>query len=278
MSQRLKTDKTMDRIDDETLMAYADGELSPAKAAEIEIFLRANEDARNQIGRYRESAAIARGAFAYAVNQPVPERLLRAVRGRAVRSARWAWLRRLPIPATLSTPGLALAASVMLLLGVGAGYLANEFGAGSGGNGANGLTVADLGGARLSRVLERTASGKAVSWTTAGGERAVTVAVRSTFRDKRGAYCREYRVQIVENAREQGLRGIACRTGKARWKTRVAVAAAPPAATKPNDKDFRPAAGGNASVDLIADALEDMIKGRPLSAARESALMGNHWH
>lgn len=266
----------MDRIDDETLMAYADGELSPARAAEVEAVLRADEEARNAVARYRESAAVARGAFAYAMNQPVPERLLRAARGGAARADRWAWLRRLPMPAMPATPGLALAASFMLLLGVGVGYLAHEFGAEDAGNGG-GLTVADIGGARLSGILERTASGTAASWTTAGGERTVTVAIRSTFRDKRGAYCREYRLRTVENAQEKALRGIACRTGKARWETRVAVAAAPPAATKPGDKDFRPAASENAAVNLIDDALEDMIKGRPLSAAREAALMGNGW-
>jgi len=93
----------MDRIDDETLMAYADGELSPAKAAEVEAVLRVDEEARDTVARYRESAAVARGAFAYAMNQPVPERLLRAARGGAVRADRWAWLRRLPMPRHRST-------------------------------------------------------------------------------------------------------------------------------------------------------------------------------
>lgn len=264
----------MDRIDGETLMAYADGELLPAKAAEVEAFLRADENARNEVARYRESAAMARGALAYATNQPIPERLLRAARGGATRSDRWAWLRRLPMPATLSTPGLALAASCMLLLGVGVGYLAGGLGAGDVGGG---LTVAETGGARLSKALERTARGKTVSWTMAGGSVTVAVAIRSTFRDKHGAYCREYRLRTVEKMRERALRGIACRTGEARWETRVAVAAAPAVAEKPGDKDYRPAAGGDESLNLIAGALDGMIAGRPLSAAREAALMGNGW-
>ena len=272
MGQRLNTERAMDRIDDEALMAYADGELPPAKAAKIEAFLRTNDAARAKVARYRESAALARSAFANTLNQPVPERLVRAVRRGAARGDRRSWLRRLPWPAALSAPGLALAASCLLVIGVGMGYLAGE----RGGTG-NGVTIADLGGSPLSRVLERTASGKAVSWTAGADGGTVTVTVRSTFRDKRGAYCREYRMLTAGTASERTVFGIACRTGEGRWQTRVAVTALPVAERQRNDKDFRPAAGRNEALDLIGAALDGMITGQPLSPAREAALTRTGW-
>lgn len=83
------------------LVAYADGELDGAAAAEVERILAENEDARRSVAIYRETAALLRAACNASVYADGANPLLRP--SREPRPLRW----RVP---------LAIAASVLLLL------------------------------------------------------------------------------------------------------------------------------------------------------------------
>src|SRR5262245_7732992 len=63
------------RIDDVMLMAYVDGEIDAATAREIERSLAADPALAARMRALRDSAAIARSAYAGAMHEPVPERL-----------------------------------------------------------------------------------------------------------------------------------------------------------------------------------------------------------
>ena len=67
--------------DDETLMAYVDGELDAARRAEIEAAAKADAPLAERIAAQRELRERVTGAFANVAKQQVPERLLAAARG-----------------------------------------------------------------------------------------------------------------------------------------------------------------------------------------------------
>lgn len=70
----------MTRVDDVMLMAYADGELDAATARQIEAAVAADPALAERVRMFRESAALLHGAYADAMHEEVPERLLAAVR------------------------------------------------------------------------------------------------------------------------------------------------------------------------------------------------------
>ena len=70
----------MTRVDDVMLMAYADGELDAATARQIEAAIADDPALAERARVFRESASLLRGAYADALHEEVPERLLAAVR------------------------------------------------------------------------------------------------------------------------------------------------------------------------------------------------------
>lgn len=82
----------MAELDDTTLVAYVDGELDAATAREVEQALETSPAARSTVARLRSSASLVRAAFADAVHEPPPARLvelLRAAPPNPRPAARW---------------------------------------------------------------------------------------------------------------------------------------------------------------------------------------------
>jgi anti-sigma factor RsiW len=121
----------MQRLGDDRLVAYLDGELETAQRREVEAWLDADPAARQQLAALAESTHLLRLAYDAVVHEPVPDRLIAAARGetaaaqaaaqilpfqrragaRAMVSPRW-WI-TLPVAASLFG----------LLVGGGAAYL-----------------------------------------------------------------------------------------------------------------------------------------------------------
>jgi anti-sigma factor RsiW len=106
----------MKEPDENTLVAYVDGELDAATAREVEQALESSPAARNTVAKLRSSAALVRAAFADAVHEPPPPGLVELLR--AAQPERRP--RRFALP---------LAASIALLIGVGIGVAAGVTGA-----------------------------------------------------------------------------------------------------------------------------------------------------
>ena len=77
----------MARIDDMLLMAYVDGEVDAATAREVETALVGDPSMASRLAAFRGSAAAARAAFADAMHEDPPERLIRALGGVATPGA-----------------------------------------------------------------------------------------------------------------------------------------------------------------------------------------------
>jgi anti-sigma factor RsiW len=106
----------MTEPDDNTLVAYVDGELDAATAREVERWLETSPAARNTVGKLRASAALVRAAFADAVHEPPPAGLVELLRTHPTRRAARANV-------------LPIAASIALVVGLGLGAAGGLLGA-----------------------------------------------------------------------------------------------------------------------------------------------------
>jgi len=224
---------------DDTLMAYADGELEAAERAAIEQTMRTDPAIAAAVERHRALRADVAAAFAGILDEPVPARLQppAPVVSLAVerdKRRRWSW-----------PEWGALAATLVV------GVLAGRMIPGGGGPaiaGNGGQVVAQ---GELAAALDRQVGGKA--------EGAVKVGVSFAARD--GAYCRGF----VMGASA----GLACREG-GQWKIPVLAEAEKEAAG-----GYRQA--GSALPPAVLDAIDARIADKPLDAAGEEAARARGW-
>jgi anti-sigma factor RsiW len=190
-------------IDDATLLAYLDGELDPARAAEVDRALMDDAALAHRLEQHRLLGVRLTAAFAPLLSDPVPEALLRAARAPAQVTDLAAFrARRAPTrarPAWLNPRGLGLiAASLLAIVIVGQTVLAPP--PPSSLTEQSGRLVAS---GPLAHALD-------VQLASAGVVRGVRVNL--TFRDHDGAICRTFQ--------DQATAGLACRDG-ARWAVKA---------------------------------------------------------
>jgi hypothetical protein len=223
---------------DDTLMAYADGELEPAERAAIEQAMRTDPAIAAIVERHRALRADVAAAFAGILDEPVPARLQppAPVVSLAVerdKRRRWSWPEWGALAATL-------------VVGVLAGRMIPGGGPAIAGNGNQVVAQGELAAA-----LDRQVGGKA--------EGAVKVGVSFAARD--GAYCRGFVMGAAA--------GLACREG-GQWKIPVLAEAEKEAAG-----GYRQA--GSALPPAVLDAIDARIADKPLDAAGEEAARARGW-
>ncbi len=222
---------------DEELMAYADGELPEARAAQLDLALAGDTDLAGRLAIFSETRMLVAAAFEPMLDEPVPDELMRHVRALAARSDRGAALENTGseniVPDSIAPenvvplhPGsttrapdrqpfwkLPLAAALALAVGLGAGlFMGGERPT------PGGLQVAALSDPEISGALAVLASGE--SRVLSNGSR---IALIATFNDNSQSLCREF-----EYARTGGstVVSVACRDGTG-WEVMLAVTAAP---------------------------------------------------
>lgn len=252
-----------ERFDDETLMAYADGELDPARAASVEAAMARDPAIARTVSLFRGTAAAARMAVE-AETPPVPD-ALRARVEEAIARAGTApsapsvgtpvtpTVHATPMRTAANSPLYAIAASVAIVaVAVGAYFAGARQGDPSI---APGLAVVAPG-------AERAAFEDALAAAPAGSARTLqpgsSVSLTATFRDGSGHLCREFR---VERTGADAVAGVACRAGGT-WSVAFA-------AMQPGDDAFTPAAGSS----LLDAFLSERGASPPLDAADEAAAL-----
>ncbi|MFN5998655.1 MAG: zf-HC2 domain-containing protein [Paracoccaceae bacterium] len=240
-------------IDDERLMAYADGALSPDEAAEVEQAIAADEALAAKAAAFADSRTMVKRALGAA--PPVSDKLAATIRAMAEADAA---KRQAPTGSaqvidlasrrrTVPFWQLPIAASVALAVGVFGGWIgkppADEIG---------GIAVAVVDETALVEALaavksgERTEIGNGVAFTAI-----------ASFRDGDGQLCREFE---QDRAGGDTVVAVACRAEEA-WSVRFAVAA--PAS---DDTGYAPAS----SLDTLDAWLSAIEAGAPLSDAEEA--------
>jgi anti-sigma factor RsiW len=266
-------------ISEERLMAYADGELDAAEhageRAEIETAIRADLALARRVEQHRALRARVGGAFRSVLDEPVPDRLLAAVRNapaeaidgqatvtdmgraRAARIEAAAEAARKRSRWSVAQWG-AIAAS--LVFGAIIGHFA--------------LPSAQLGPVtqRDGHLVAQANLDQALSTQLASEQSdAAPVHIGVSFKNKVGQYCRTFAVQQGASA-SNALSGLACREGGA-WDVRALARTDVSAAA---DGGYHPA--GSELPSSVRAAVEDQIDGEPLDAAGETQARTQGWH
>lgn len=234
-------------ISDETLMAYADGELDATAAAEIDAAIREDPQLAGRIAQYHRQREQLQAAFDAVLREPVPARLTAAARG--VRSIRPR--RRWPAP-ELGAIAASLLAGALLSWGI-----LRQVGDSPMTMAANGLVA----GGVLARSLSADLSGDPTGDPTTG-----PVRVGLSFRDRDGNYCRTFAIEDGEQTA-----GVACRKAE-NWQVEVAIRRA---SDESQSRPYRQAS--SLLSPEIRRAVEARIAGEPLDAEQEKAARDRAW-
>lgn len=239
------------RFSEETLMAYADGELDLAARAEIEAAMARDPEVARAVERHRLMAARVRAAYDGVLEEPVPERLAMLVSSTATapvvdldarRDGRRISVGPLRMPAWV-----ALAASAVAGLFVGM-FLVRSPAA----------VYEAIDGALVARgALDEALDSQLASAPGGSGVR-----IGISFKDRDGDYCRTFHLQGDVSAA-----GLACRSDGS-WRLQVLSAA--PARVG----ELQPAA---AMPIPVLHAVDAAIDGEPLDPAAEAAARDADW-
>lgn len=248
------------KLPDDTVMAYVDNELDAASRAEVEAALAADPEVRAQVEAQIDLRARLRARFDPVLSEPVPERLLQAVRqspaasaGTAdLVSAREAKQAKLKARRSLTLPQFAaIAASLFLGVLIGQRVLQSP--------GEN---------AFVNREGSLVASGpldEALTRQLASNQSdAAPVRIGLTYRDESGDFCRTFVM-----SQDAALTGIACRSGNA-WRVEMLTQSEAAVAGT-----YR-TAGGDLP-ESIRRAVEASIRGEALDADAERVAQSRGW-
>jgi hypothetical protein len=238
---------------DETVMAYADGELDAATRAAIEAAAASDPELARRIARHQALRQRLRSAFDPVLEEPLPERLVATARGasseprgtvvplRRVAAARWS-----------SAQWGALAASLILGLLLGPWLMR--------GADRGPLVTSD------GTLLAQGSLARALSEQLASNQSATAaVQIGVSFRSHSGAYCRTFALR-----EKSALAGLACHEHGS-WH----VEALATGESQIAGGGYRTAA--SALPPAIAGTLETLIDGEPLDARAEAAARANGW-
>jgi hypothetical protein len=251
-------------ISDETLMAFADGELDgPARAA-VELALRADPQLEKRVAEHRALRRRIQLAYSAELSEPVPERLLAAASRTPKMSsanvvnfqdARDAMARSAAGARPLKSwwrPAGSIAASLIIGFGLGYGiwHQSSPFS-----RSAGGALVAN---AQLAEALSRQLA--------ADQSPASAVQIGISFLARSGDYCRTFSLSGTVSPA-----GVACHHGR-EWQIQTLTQSG---AAGDARAPFRTAASGMSPA--ILKAVEEQIAGEPLDQAAESAARRKDW-
>lgn len=241
---------------DEELMAYADGELGEARAAELDQALAGSAALADRLAIFVDTRILSKEAWSPALEDPVPPHLIEKVRALAGAERDSADTTVVSFPQQASAPQtrpfwqVPLAAGLALAIGLGAGVTLPT----PQGKGAAGIQIAALEDTRITDALNTLPSGEALQF--GGGARLVPIA---TFYDGRETLCREFELDRTDSVT---IVSVACLSDGA-WDVRMAVAASA------RETGYAPAS----SLDVLDAYLTASEAGPPLEPEAEAAAL-----
>ena len=244
------------KYDDETLMAYADGELDPAQRAQIDAAIAKDPALALRVEEHRALRARLAGAFSRVLDQPIPERLESAARAHSSAGTQGrgnvlqfpARSARAPSPPWRAREWIAMAASLLLGVMLSWRFLAPDSRAFEAGK--NGL----LARGELARALETQLASE-----QSGEER---VQIGLTFKAHDGSYCRSF---VLRTARTAGL---ACRAGS-EWQVAATDSSLAPEGEMQQASSALPPS--------ILRIIESRMEGAALDAEGEKSAQQGAW-
>jgi hypothetical protein len=235
------------KFSQETLMAYADGELDAPTRQAIEAEMAVDPQVAQEIERHRALRADVGQAFAGVLTEHVPDRLVRAATKTATTTAaaprrHWAWPEWTSIAASL-------------VLGVLAGRAMLPQSAGEAG-----LVAAGIDG----RVIASGALAQALSEQLSSDDGSA-IDIGLSFRAKSGEYCRTFGARSANP-----VVGFACRDAES-WRVDM-LSTAPRAQSS---GDYRMATTQLPAP--VVQAIADRMQGEALDADEETIARQHRW-
>lgn len=244
------------RFTDETLMAYADGELDQATRHAVELAMRADPKLAEKVRQHIALRGEVFRAFAGTLDEPVPPRLRQVVQSANVvqlDSVRTARRKVVEVPRRWAWPEWGALAATLVV----------------------GVLAGAIGVANLRGETEITAAGDAEGALTAHGKldvaltrqlasappAASSVRIGVSFVSRDGQYCRSFTMG--------GSAGLACRSGD-EWKIPVLTESA-----AAGEGPYRQA--GSAMPAAVLDAVDARASGASLDAKAEQAAALKGW-
>ncbi len=250
-------------FDDETLMAFADGELDDEMRLAVERAMETDDAIAARVALFAETGALSKQALGPLAAMPVPEALQADVKAMieseapasddASRKDNVIPLARTPWHASPARWAMPLAASVALVIGGLAGFtIANA----PGGGDVAGLQIAQFDQPGLLDALQAVPSGSEITLSPSGDR----LRMIATFRDADDGLCREFE---IDRGDRSTFVSVACRLTDT-WDVQFAVAAASSSAD-----GYAPAS----SLEALDAYLSAIGAGDPLSEADETAAL-----
>ena len=240
---------------DETVMAYADGELDAATRAAVEAAAASDPKLAQRIARHQALRQRLRSSFDPVLEEPLPERLVATARGLSSETRGAVVPLRRAAAARWSLPQwAALAASLIVGLLLGPWLM----------RGTQHAPIVTSGGS----LLAQGSLAHALSEQLASNQSATApVQIGVSFRSHSGAYCRTFALR-----ESSALAGLACYEHD-RWQVEALATTSESEAAVGG---YRTAA--SALPPAIAGTLDALIAGEPLDVRAEAAARASGWH
>lgn len=253
-------------LDDDMLMAFADGELDAKGRETVERAMAEDEAVAERVQMFIATRTRAKEAFEPMLKEPVPDALTSKIKDMVAASDAASAQEepdKKPDNVTVLQPkrdavkprgapywSLPLAASIALIAGAAAGFIL-----GRGGDGQTGAThLAMLNAPAFSTALEEVPSGDERPFEVGGRFRAI-----ASFRDDDGTFCREFE---LDESNGSTIVGVACHEAED-WQMRFSVVAGQ------TDAGYAPAS----SLEALDAYLSAVGAGEPLSSEDEAAAL-----
>ncbi|UZP67522.1 hypothetical protein N1030_00725 [Desulfovibrio mangrovi] len=198
-------------FDEMELQAYIEGELDLQEMARNDALIAQDEQAREYVIKTVRSVAMLKAEMNRVLDEPIPLRLLEAVRTtHQEKGARGGWFQLSRIAAMFLLAAIGFGGGLLverneveherapLLMG----YVPSQF---------NNVVM---------DALEHSVRGTSREWVSADQSKAVKVTPVGTYRDSKGGYYRQYVMEMTMERERQILTGLAYRAPDGQWKTR----------------------------------------------------------
>jgi hypothetical protein len=240
---------------DETVMAYADGELDDATRTALEFAMATDPNLAERVSRERKLRTRLHNEFDPVLSESIPEQLLDAAYGTPAKAgSSIVSLKRSPTQRWSWPQWGAIAASLILGL-----LLASLW--------RHEPTSEPL-GIRDGEILASGALAHALSQQLANNQTANAPAhVGVSFLSRNGNYCRTFMLRD-----KSAIAGLACRDGES-WRLEALEATRH---ATPRSGEYQPAASSLPRA--IEQSVDDLIVGDPLDAKAEEIARVHDWH
>lgn len=263
----------MSEISDETLMAYADGELGITERARVDACLATDPNAVERLSIFTATGKDLGHLFGEPMGLPVPQRLIDAIMVPANGGAASAVIipfnrsgsgRRAPVAAWQGKSwALAAACLSILAVGIGSRWVVGH----QPSDDSRSASAAGTATIELASALDDTPSGRTAARSIDG----VPALIKPlfSFATASGDVCRQYEIRATKS---RLISGVACRDSKAHWTIEKQVASDEQPATT---GQITPA--GKKSAAEIDAIVSRLITGDTFVGDDELAVMKNGW-